>query len=134
MRISIRLRALIGLALVLVVVAAACGSGDDSDTNAASSGATTATAGGDKKAAGDEAYIDIKGFKFTAPASVKAGAKVEVRNEDSTAHTVTADDGSFDAGEIAASGEGSFTAPSAPGTYAFHCNIHPSMKAELVVT
>lgn len=138
MRTSIRLRALVGLVLVLVLLAAACGDDDDSDTAAGGSQGTTATttattAAGDE-AAGDEVYIDIKGFQFTVPKSVKAGATVEIRNMDSVGHTVTADDGGFDSKEVSGGGEGSITAPSTPGTYAFHCNIHPSMKGQLVVT
>jgi plastocyanin len=134
MRNSIRLRALVGLVLALVLVAAACGSGDDSDTATAGNSDTTTTTATAEKAGGDEAYIEIKGFQFTVPKSVAAGAKVEIRNVDSATHTVTADDGSFDSKEISGGEEGSITAPSTPGTYMFHCNIHPSMKAELVVT
>lgn len=134
-----RLWVLVGLMMVLVVLAAACG--DDDSTTASGSGsgsgsgsatATTVAKSADKSS--DEAYIEIKNFTFTPPKSVKAGSKVEVRNEDSTAHTVTADDGSFDTKDVSASGEASFTAPSTPGTYKFHCNIHSSMTSELVVT
>jgi plastocyanin len=47
---------------------------------------------------------------------------------------VTSDDGtSFDV-KVAGSGTATFTAPSKAGTYAFHCNIHSSMKATLTVT
>lgn len=127
--------------MVLVVLAAACG--DDDDSTAASgsgSGSVTATTAAPtattKAAAGesDEAYVEIKSFTFTPPKSVKAGSKVEVRNDDSATHTVTADDGSFDTKDVSAGGESSFTAPSTPGTYKFHCNIHSSMTSELVVT
>jgi plastocyanin len=135
-----RLWVLLGLMMVLVVLAAACG--DDDSTAASGSGSGSATATTVAKSSGttaakgesDEAYIQIKSFTFTPPESVKAGSKVEVRNDDSTAHTVTADDGSFDTKDVSAGGEASFTAPSTPGTYKFHCSIHPSMTSELVVT
>lgn len=50
-----------------------------------------------------------------------------------TAHNITADDGSFASGTLApgSSFEGSF---SAPGTYGYHCSIHPTMKGTVTVT
>jgi plastocyanin len=61
-----------------------------------------------------------------------AGATVQISNEDGTTHTVTADDGSFDV-KVDGGGSGSFTAPAAPGSYSFHCEIHNSMTGTLVV-
>jgi plastocyanin len=124
-----------GLTMVLVVLAAACGGGDSTTASGPGSGSATATTVAESAAkSSDEAYVEIKNFTFTAPKSVKAGSKVEVRNGDSTAHTVTADDGSFDTKDVGANGEASFTAPSTAGTYKFHCSIHSSMTSELVVT
>jgi plastocyanin len=50
-----------------------------------------------------------------------------------TAHNITADDGSFASGTLqpGSSFEGSF---SAPGTYGYHCSIHPTMKGTVTVT
>ncbi|HEX2851015.1 MAG TPA: cupredoxin domain-containing protein [Acidimicrobiales bacterium] len=90
---------------------------------------TTTAAGAGAAAAGDT--ITAKGFAFSG-ATVKAGATVKVVNQDGTAHTVTADDGSFDV-RVDGNGTGSFTAPSKPGTYPFHCSIHPSMHGTLTV-
>jgi plastocyanin len=124
MRTSHRLRALLALVFVLGLVVAACG--DDNDTDAGSgSDATTAPAAGDG--------ITIAAFQFEAPASVEAGSAVEITNTDSAPHTVTADDGAFDSSQIDPDGSASITAPSEPGTYAFHCEVHPTMKGELVV-
>ena len=78
------------------------------------------------------AEITITDFAFTVPASVAPGAEITVTNEDMSFHTVTADDGSFDVG--ARQGEPvTFTAPTEPGEYAFHCGPHPEMVAVLVV-
>src|SRR4051794_22531554 len=69
--------------------------------------------------------ITAKDFSLTN-ASVKAGATVTVKNDGGTTHTVTSDTaGQFDTGNISAGSTATFTAPSAPGTYPYHCNIHP---------
>lgn len=130
MRIPHRLRALLALVLVLVFAVAACGDDDDDSDDASGSGSPAATAA---PAGDDGGGITIAGFQFEAPASVEGGATVAITNNDSAPHTVTADDGAFDSGQIDADGSGSFTAPAEPGTYAFHCEIHTSMKGELVV-
>jgi plastocyanin len=53
-------------------------------------------------------------------------------NDDSAPHTVTADDGSFNSGNIAPTGTFTFTFTT-PGTYKYHCIYHPWMVATLVV-
>jgi plastocyanin len=79
------------------------------------------------------ATITIANFAFGAPLTVKPGQKIQVVNNDSAPHTVTADDGhSFDA-QASPSSTGSFTAPTTPGTYKFHCSVHPNMHGSLVV-
>ena len=63
---------------------------------------------------------------------VKAGDKVEWKNEDIFSHTVTANDGTFDSGLIAP-GNSWQTTISKSGTIAYHCRPHPNMTAELLV-
>ena len=136
MRIPHRLRVLVALVFVLLLVAAACGDDDDDTDTATGPDTTTATTEPTATTAaegGGEGGITISGFQFQVPDSVAAGSTVEVANSDSAPHTVTADDGGFDSGQIDADGSGSFMAPSEAGTYAFHCEIHPNMMGELVV-
>jgi plastocyanin len=64
--------------------------------------------------------------------TVEAGSTVTWTNNGSNNHTVTADDGSFGSGTLGSGGSYSFTFNS-PGTYAYHCEIHPSMTAQVVV-
>jgi plastocyanin/uncharacterized membrane protein len=64
--------------------------------------------------------------------NVKAGDRVEWKNEDIFSHTATANDGSFDSGLIAP-GSSWQTTISKTGTIAYHCRPHPNMTAELVV-
>ena len=54
-------------------------------------------------------------------------------NADAAAHTLTAKGGAFDTGTVDQGVVTSFTAPAAPGTYEFFCEIHPSMTGSLVV-
>jgi plastocyanin len=77
--------------------------------------------------------VTIQNFAF-APVSltVAAGTKVTWTNQDSTAHTVTADNGSFGSQHLATGTTFSETFSKA-GTYAYHCSIHTSMKATIVV-
>lgn len=78
--------------------------------------------------------ITIKDFAFGDPITVSPGAAVTVTNQDSADHTVTADQGqAFDAKVKGSGGTATFTAPSQPGTYAFHCTYHPNMHGKLTV-
>ncbi len=65
--------------------------------------------------------------------SVKAGTKVTWKNNDGVAHTVTSNSGAFDSGILNPGGVFSFVFTT-PGTYSYHCIIHPSMTATVVVT
>jgi plastocyanin len=64
--------------------------------------------------------------------TIRAGTTVVWNNRGQVAHTVTAEDGSFDTGEIDSGQTGSLTF-SRPGTYRYHCTPHPFMKGEIVV-
>jgi plastocyanin len=76
--------------------------------------------------------IHIDNFSYTVPASVAPGQKVSVMNMDGEAHTVTSDSGAFD--QLAAAGSiTTFSAPSKPGSYPFHCSFHANMHGVLVV-
>ena len=106
-----------------VALFAACGS--DAKPNASKD--TT------KPDAPAEVSVTIKTFQFTPnPAEVKAGAIV-VRNDDNTTHTFTSDEaGAFDVSITGPNKSANVTVTA--GTYKFHCEIHPSMTGELVVT
>ena len=68
---------------------------------------------------------------------IKAGTTVTWKNATAVGHTVTSDDGkSFDSGTsnpiAAQGGTFSFTFTKA-GTFPYHCEIHPFMKATVIV-
>ncbi|HEY3834897.1 MAG TPA: cupredoxin domain-containing protein [Acidimicrobiia bacterium] len=95
---------------------------------ACSSSGSTSTASSSTAAA-----ITIKNLHFTVVSTVKAGSTVTVKNNDGFGHTVSQDSGGFDV-QVSGNGTATFKAPSKPGTYAFHCNIHPQMHGKLTVT
>jgi plastocyanin len=77
--------------------------------------------------------VTIADMAFTPPTiTVTVGTAVTWKNNDNMTHTVTADDDSYDSGNI---GSGSsFTKTfSTAGTYPYHCSIHPTMTGKVVV-
>ena len=78
--------------------------------------------------------VIMKGIRFQpAELNVHPGETIEFKNEDIVAHTVTADDGSFDSGLIQPGSSWKMTVQKA-GTIAYHCTPHPNMKAALIVS
>ena len=77
--------------------------------------------------------IAIDAMKF-APAdlAVKVGDSVTFTNLGSITHTATADGGGFDTGKLT-KGQSATVTFSAAGDFAYHCAIHPSMKAVIRV-
>ena len=112
-----------GTALLL----AGCGDGDSPSASADSSGSSSQAV-----SVGSSSAVKINDFKFSpASVTVKQGARVTVTNQDSTAHTATADDGhSFDTGTLA-DGASQTISVSKPGSYPYHCSIHPFMHGTL---
>ena len=125
------------LAGLCVAALVACGSSDSPSSSAAtsesSSSSSSSSSGASSSDAGSSAStITISDFAFSTPDSVSPGATITVDNQDGTDHTVTSDDGdAFD--DSATPGTSTFTAPTEPGTYPFHCSIHPEMHGTLVV-
>ena len=77
--------------------------------------------------------MTISDFQFSpASVTVNVGGTVTWTNNGPSTHTVTADDGSFDSGNLNAGKTFSHTFQTA-GTFSYHCTIHPFMKAEVVV-
>jgi plastocyanin len=122
-----RIFALIASLLVL----AACSSGTTSTPAPAAPSPASTTAAAPAAATGPT--ISIAGMKFTSPASVAPGATITVTNSDSAEHSVTADSGNAFNVDVDGKGTATFTAPSQPGTYAYHCTYHPMMHGQLIV-
>ena len=121
---QIRKSAAAAVAAVALLTATACGGTArheaDVRTTTAPSGPPAAT-------------ITIDNFMFGSPASVPAGATVAVKNSDPAEHSVTSDSGGVFDVDVDANGKATFTAPSKPGSYPYHCSYHPMMHGTLVV-
>jgi plastocyanin len=77
--------------------------------------------------------VTIAGFAFDpATVTIQVGDSVTWTNQDSTAHTATAGDGSFDTGNIGNGASATVTFDTA-GTFAYACSIHPTMTGTVVV-
>jgi plastocyanin len=116
------------LIVVPVAVAlASCGGGGDSSADTGS----TRAAHNAGSSPGRQA-VDISDFKFVpATITVKSGARITIANRDTTTHTVTADNGSFDTGNIDPGASKAVTLNKG-GRFAYHCSIHPFMHGVIV--
>jgi plastocyanin len=120
--------------LICLLVLAGCGSSGGGGGNSAQSGSSATTPS--PAAAGpaaQSAKVDVKSFKFNpAVIAVKKGGRITWTNSDSTAHTATADKRSFDTQSIDP-GKSKSVSFTTAGTFAYHCDFHPFMKATVVV-
>jgi plastocyanin len=100
----------------------------------AACGTTPSSAASGPSGAGASSTIVIKNFAF-APDSltVKPGSTVSVKNEDNVTHTLSSTTGKFNTGNVTSGQTAHFTAPMAPGTYSYRCDIHQYMTGTLVV-
>jgi plastocyanin len=127
------------LILTLLALLAACGG-----TNSTNPPTTTPTAASTPTsststqtptatpASGNAPSVSIVNFSFSpASLTVSVGTKVTWTNNDSTTHTVTDDHGAFNQ-SLPPGQTFTFTFTKA-GTYTYHCNIHRSMTATIIV-
>ena len=81
-----------------------------------------------------EVQVAIQDFAFSPQVlEIPVGTTVTWTNNDTSQHTATANDGSFDSGILAQGGTFSFTFDT-PGTYDYICSLHPNMTGQIVVT
>jgi YVTN family beta-propeller protein len=77
--------------------------------------------------------VSIAKFAFEpASITISAGQSITWTNAEPVAHTTTSDDKVWDSGSL--SPNGTFTKTfSQPGTYAYHCTIHPFIRGTVIV-
>jgi plastocyanin len=77
--------------------------------------------------------VQIDGFRFTpVTLDIAVGTQVIWTNKQNVAHDVTADDKKYFSNTLETDETYSHTFTT-PGTYTYHCSIHPFMKATVVV-
>lgn len=121
------------MACVLTAWVTACGSSSYSSQSTTAAAPANTSGSPASSAAASTAKITIDNFQFTSPQSVAPGATVTVVNSDQAEHSVTADQGNAFNVDIEGSKSATFTAPTQPGTYAYHCSYHPMMHGQLIV-
>jgi len=139
---------LLAVALGLMILLAACGGGAGASASGAGSPAITPTPVATTSVVTNTPtvvaptplpgltqvvlIVDNGGGSFgfsPATLTIRAGTTVIWKNMSSVPHTITSDDGqTFDSGNIAPGGTFTFKFTVA-GSYAYHCNIHPYMRA-----
>jgi plastocyanin len=123
--------------LALLALATGCGGSDSGGASPTASPAPPATSGSattsGSAAPGGGSTVEISNFMF-APMSVTVpvGGTVTWKFDDSTQHTVTADDNSFASSPMSNGQTFTHTFTKA-GTVPYHCSIHPSMTGTIVV-
>ncbi|MDQ2638208.1 MAG: cupredoxin domain-containing protein [Actinomycetota bacterium] len=124
---------------LIAAVATGCGQSattEEDTTGTATATSTTAeeptTTTGESPAA-HAATITIADMSFGDPITVAPGTQITVKNNDSVEHSVTSR--SADTFDVHVDGgeQGTLTAPTEPGEYAFYCVYHPSMTGTLIV-
>ena len=124
---------------VLVLLVAACSSDDNGGGTTASTGGSTAATGSTGETGGGGTKITIADFAFDPDTITVSGPpEVTVTNNDSAAHTFTADDGSFDV-QVDPGATESVTVDPAKfievnQTMGFHCNFHTQMTGTIEVS
>jgi plastocyanin len=88
--------------------------------------------GGGTPAAGGSA-VTIQDFQFSpATLTVTKGTTVTWTNQGSASHTVTSDTNVWPKSDVSPGATFSYKFTTA-GTFPYHCSIHPSMTAQIVV-
>lgn len=117
---------IVSFALVIIsgfFLLASCGKSSNNSNNPTSNGSTPVAA----------ASVSIENFAFSpAVVHVKLGGTVTWTNKDSTPHTATDLNGSFDSGSLETDKTFTKTFPTA-GTFTYHCTIHSMMANATVV-
>jgi plastocyanin len=132
-----------GIATLVTAVALAACSGGASQapvaTQAAGGGQTPgATTAGSAVCADSTGTTTVEaavgGFEW-GPVSAKVGDVITWTNANSAPHRVGLDDGSCAMpGDIPGNGGKASLVFSVPGTYPFHCLVHPTMKGAITIS
>jgi plastocyanin len=118
------------LAFVCVAALAGCGGSDSSPTSPSSS--TPSRNSGNTIFIGVGSSATSTSAFGTNPLTISAGTTLTWTNEDSVAHTATANANQWSSGNIAPGSSFSFTFTQ-PGNFPYHCTVHPNMVGTVIV-
>ncbi len=132
---SVTLVAFLGLSLFVL---AGCAGNTDSTTNKTSTQPSAGAPAADQDATdgaadANQESVDIANSAFSpAELRIKAGTTVVWTNQDTAGHQVHDDSNAFKSDIL---GQGGMVEVnySAPGTFTYHCHVHPNMKATIIV-
>ena len=103
---------------------------EEDNANQASAGEQTSSGGTNS----ESKDVEISGFSFSpSTLTISVGDSVIWTNMDSATHTITSDSGNELDSETFSNGNSYSHTFTTAGTYAYHCNIHTSMKGTIVV-
>jgi plastocyanin len=122
----------VGMVVLVFASIAAAQSSPDQNSNPGQ-GQSPSSSGQADPAQNTNLTVSIHDHAFD-PAQLSVAPKTTVTwvNNDTVAHTATADDGLFDSG-VLKPGESYSVWFDGAGQVAYHCTIHPDMKGSLVV-
>ena len=122
----------VGIVVLVFASIAAAQSSPDQNSNPGQ-GQSPSSSGQADPAQNTNLTVSIHDHAFD-PAQLSVAPKTTVTwvNNDTVAHTATADDGLFDSGALQP-GESYSVWFDGAGQVAYHCTIHPDMKGSLVV-
>lgn len=88
---------------------------------------------------GPDVTINIVGIQGSnsynpSPTTIKAGQRVIWKNVDTRTHDTIQDANTFSVPPIAGGAQSDPVTLSTPGTFTYHCGIHPSMTGTITVT
>jgi plastocyanin len=66
-------------------------------------------------------------------ASIAPGGKISFQNQGKAPHSLTLDDVQLDTGVVQPGASAELVAPTKPGTYSYHCTVHPGRMQGVVV-
>ena len=137
---TVRLRfvwGILSLVALATMILAACGGGTATTPTPTASQASPTTAASPTSAAVMHVKIVENNGKYSfdpATLSIPKGTQVIWTNMSDAPHTVTSDTNAFaTTSNLTEKQTFMFTFTTA-GTYAYHCNVHPYMKATITVT
>jgi len=126
-------QALAGTLLSATLLLAACGSSADTPSGGSATPSAGSTSTASNPPAATATTVGIDNFLYSPdPITVAVGTTITWTNDEDFDHTVTADDGSFDSGDLATGDTFEHTFDAAE-TFTYLCSIHPNMAGTIIV-